>query len=158
MAKTLSINTADIFGSTLQKFPEYIEPDFNFDFDIMAPVDAPIPHRGLEALKQSPGRHPSPQPTNLSYKNGNGNGHRVLRSTTIGYEAPEFKGKQAQMLQGQSYLRAPSPRQGWRLSVAFVALESGTRARVYLVLFQPCCTRKPCSQLPGNNWKTTNSS
>jgi glutamate dehydrogenase len=100
MAKTLAINTANIIGSASQKFPEYIEPDFSFDFGIMAPVEAPLPNRGIEHLKQSPGRHPSPQPIHFSYKNGNGNGHRVLRSTTIGYEAPEFKGKQAQMVQG----------------------------------------------------------
>lgn len=86
----------------MQKFPEYIEPDFLFDCDIMAPVEAPIPNRSLEHLKQSPGREPSPQSTNF-YKNGNGNGgngHRVLRSSTVGYAAPEFMGKQAQIVSG----------------------------------------------------------
>ena len=53
------------------------------------------------------GRHPSPQPTHLVYPRMtkvNGNGHKVLRSATVGYEAPEFKGKAEQMKQGQSKL------------------------------------------------------
>lgn len=102
MAEILMANTANFLGSPLQNFPEYIEPDFDFKLDIMAPVDAPIPNRGLEHLKQAPGRHPSPQPAHITFKNGNGNGHRILRSSTIGYEAPLFKGKEAQMDTGQS--------------------------------------------------------
>jgi glutamate dehydrogenase len=83
-----------------EQFPELIDPDFALHIDTMANVNAPLPSplpiRALENLKQSPNRHPSPQPTHFSYKNGNGNGHRVLRSATMGYIAPEFKGKQQQ--------------------------------------------------------------
>lgn len=47
-----------------------------------------------------PIRHPSPQPTHFSVpQRPNGNGHRVLRSATVGYIAPEFKGKAEQMKQ-----------------------------------------------------------
>ncbi|KAM0431037.1 hypothetical protein ACHAPT_005674 [Fusarium lateritium] len=49
-------------------------------------------------LKAEASRGPSPQPTHFSVplSNGNGNGHRVLRSATVGYIAPEFTGKAAQ--------------------------------------------------------------
>ncbi|KAL2682689.1 glutamate dehydrogenase (NADP(+)) gdh1 [[Neocosmospora] mangrovei] len=49
-------------------------------------------------LKAEASRGPSPQPTHFSVplSNGNGNGHRVLRSATVGYIAPEFPGKKAQ--------------------------------------------------------------
>jgi glutamate dehydrogenase len=60
-------------------------------------------NKHLDQIIRTPGRKPSPQPTHFSVppKNGNGNGHRVLRSATVGYIAPEFKGKAAQMLQGK---------------------------------------------------------
>jgi glutamate dehydrogenase len=54
------------------------------------------------------GRHPSPQPTHFSYPpmpKVNGNGHRTLRSATVGYVAPEFKGKNEQMQLGPYPLR-----------------------------------------------------
>jgi hypothetical protein len=143
MAKTLTLNTADLMGSALQ-FPEYIEqfPEFSEPFPEytekfpeykepvvhqfpeyiepignMADLESPTSPRSpksprsspvnklVEDVANSPGRHPSPQPTHFSvpYKNGNGNGHRVLRSATVGYIAPEFKGKKAQMDQGKSY-------------------------------------------------------
>ena len=44
---------------------------------------------------------PSANGTLPYYKNGNGNGHRVLRSATVGYVAPAFEGKTRQMLQGR---------------------------------------------------------
>jgi len=113
MAKTLTINTADLMGSTLQfpeQFPEFIDPFLYqlpeytepVDFNIMASLDKPPVHKLVEEVSRTPGRQPSPQPTHFSvpYKNGNGNGHRVLRSATVGYIAPEFKGKKAQMLEG----------------------------------------------------------
>lgn len=110
MTKTLTINTADLGGTTLQ-FPEYFEPidlDIGLDIDNMATPDRTPSNKLVDSLAKNPSRHPSPQPTHFSmqYKNGkngnglNGNGHRVLRSATVGYVAPEFKGKQAQMLQG----------------------------------------------------------
>lgn len=54
-------------------------------------------------------RHPSPQPTHISTPL-NGNGHRVLRSATVGYIAPAFTGKTEQMKKGERfpYLRRAS--------------------------------------------------
>jgi glutamate dehydrogenase len=61
-------------------------------------------NKPLEDLARSPPRKPSPQPAHFSVpKHGNGNGHRILRSATVGYIAPEFKGKAQQMLQGGSF-------------------------------------------------------
>jgi glutamate dehydrogenase len=63
-----------------------------------------VANRLVEKIKgDESGRHPSPQPTHVSYPligKTNGNGHRVLRSGTVGYVAPEFKGKQEQMTFG----------------------------------------------------------
>ncbi|KFA64546.1 hypothetical protein S40285_04559 [Stachybotrys chlorohalonatus IBT 40285] len=45
-------------------------------------------------------RGPSPQPTHFSVplmSHANSNGHRILRSATVGYVAPEFHGKVEQM-------------------------------------------------------------
>ena len=94
------------------EFPKYEEPPEFSEFDqsiaIMADINtsprSPAPsHKQLDDVVRTPGRKPSPQPTHFSVpsKNGNGNGHRVLRSATVGYIAPEFKGKAAQMLQGK---------------------------------------------------------
>ncbi len=84
-------------------FPEFVDP-IVFDPSIMADLPTPT-NRLVEQVVKTPetSRHPSPQPTHFSVptKNGNGNGHRVLRSATVGYIAPEFKGKKAQMSQGQ---------------------------------------------------------
>ena len=109
MAKTLTINAADIMSPF--KFPEYNEPSIQsptgidrFEPSIMAKIEGSPVQKLVEEVSRTPGREPSPQPTHFSvpYKNGNGNGHRILRSATVGYIAPEFKGKQAQMLQGES--------------------------------------------------------
>ncbi|KAL2134043.1 hypothetical protein VTI74DRAFT_1154 [Chaetomium olivicolor] len=65
-------------------------------------------NRLVEKIKgEEPGRHPSPQPTHVSYPSMpkvNGNGHRVLRSATVGYVAPEFKGKKEQMKLVKAYI------------------------------------------------------
>jgi glutamate dehydrogenase len=67
----------------------------------MATLDSPPANKLVDQVIRTPGRQPSPQPTHFSlpYKNGNGNGHRVLRSATVGYIAPEFTGKKAQQAQ-----------------------------------------------------------
>jgi len=59
----------------------------------------------VDQVIRTPGREPSPQPTHFSvpYGNGGSNGqnpHRVLRSATVGYIAPTFVGKAAQMEEG----------------------------------------------------------
>ncbi|KAL2260281.1 hypothetical protein VTK26DRAFT_5752 [Humicola hyalothermophila] len=63
------------------------------------PVASPANPLVAKLKAEEPSRHPSPQPTHFSYpvSKVNGNGHRVLRSATVGYVAPEFKGKQEQM-------------------------------------------------------------
>ena len=85
-------------------FPEYVDP-FSSSDDTMtnSPAIVGAAHRLVEKVKgDETGRHPSPQPTHVSYPRSkvNGNGHRVLRSATVGYVAPEFTGKKEQMNQG----------------------------------------------------------
>ncbi|ROT42093.1 NAD-specific glutamate dehydrogenase [Sodiomyces alkalinus F11] len=60
------------------------------------------------AESQDSSRHPSPQPTHFSVpilSQTNGNGHRVLRSATVGYVAPEFVGKVEQMQQVRELIK-----------------------------------------------------
>lgn len=95
------------------EFPKYEEPPEFSELDEPAAIMADISrssrsptspsHKQVDDIVRSPGRKPSPQPMHFSVppKNGNGNGHRILRSATVGYIAPEFKGKAAQMLQGK---------------------------------------------------------
>ncbi|OBT52925.1 NAD-specific glutamate dehydrogenase [Pseudogymnoascus sp. 24MN13] len=54
-----------------------------------------IANKLLEHVIRTPGRIPSPQPAHLSLNSSNG--HRVLRSATVGYIAPPFEGKEAQI-------------------------------------------------------------
>ncbi|UPL04380.1 hypothetical protein LCI18_015314 [Fusarium solani-melongenae] len=74
------------------RFPGYTDP-FEESSSIMSSTSDPV-----AILKAEASRGPSPQPTHFSVplSNGNGNGHRVLRSATVGYIAPEFTGKKAQ--------------------------------------------------------------
>ena len=126
MAKTLTLNTTDMAKPSVP-FPVYYEPEDLFEASIgsrfeynecpnkmavpehsdMASAERPV-HKLLDQVSRTPGRMPSPQPTHftssdesLPYKNGNGNGHRVLRSATVGYIAPEFEGKKAQKTEGE---------------------------------------------------------
>ena len=88
----------------LSSFPEYVDPFESSDETMTnSPAIMSAANRLVEKIKgDEPGRHPSPQPTHVSYplSKVNGNGHRVLRSATVGYVAPEFKGKKEQMGQG----------------------------------------------------------
>lgn len=63
----------------------------------------PPVNRTMDKLRTPERKQPTPQPTHFSVpapgRNGNGTG-RVIRSQTIGYIAPEFKGKKDQMKQG----------------------------------------------------------
>lgn len=124
MALVLAMNPADKLSSTVEfppyedtlEFPLFDEtitfPPFDETIANMADSDPsaaapstpinPPNKKLLDRLVLSGGRQPSPQPTHFSstYKNGNGNGHRILRSATVGYYAPEFKGKKDQMALG----------------------------------------------------------
>ncbi|KAK3368152.1 Glutamate/Leucine/Phenylalanine/Valine dehydrogenase-domain-containing protein [Podospora didyma] len=82
-------------------FPEYIDPfESSGDTVMESPTSLAAGNRLVDKIRGEPGRHPSPQPTHINYPlmaRINGNGHRVLRSATVGYVAPEFKGKAEQM-------------------------------------------------------------
>src|SRR5271156_6324509 len=89
----------------LSVFPAYIDP---FD-EIFAKMDEfKAGNKFVEQIIRSPGREPSPQPTHFSVSSHShpygGNGHRVLRSATVGYIAPTFEGKKVQMTEGQYYV------------------------------------------------------
>lgn len=90
----------------MDSFPEYVDP-FESSGDTMTETIPPNPtHKMVDQLKSATEpRHPSPQPTHLGYPlmaKINGNGHRVLRSATVGYVSPEFTGKTEQMKQGRT--------------------------------------------------------
>ncbi|ERS98033.1 NAD-specific glutamate dehydrogenase [Sporothrix schenckii ATCC 58251] len=60
----------------------------------------PLPANKLVGkVREAADRHPSPQPSHISssLSRASGNGHRILRSATVGYVAPEFKGRSQQM-------------------------------------------------------------
>jgi glutamate dehydrogenase len=81
-------------------FPDYIDP-FEEISPIMSAAVAPKPLANIQSEEAS--RGPSPQPTHFSVPLTaiNGNGHRILRSATVGYIAPEFKGKAEQIKSGE---------------------------------------------------------
>ncbi|KAJ4421285.1 NAD-dependent glutamate dehydrogenase [Neurospora sp. IMI 360204] len=81
----------------MSSFPELFESSGD---TMMDSPSAHVPaHKLVDHLKDQTPRHPSPQPTHVSYPKVNGNGHRVLRSATVGYVAPVFQGKAEQMQQ-----------------------------------------------------------
>ncbi|KAK4456238.1 Glutamate/Leucine/Phenylalanine/Valine dehydrogenase-domain-containing protein [Podospora aff. communis PSN243] len=94
---------------TADSFPEYVDifssSDDTMTDSLLSPTAA---NRLVDKIRETdPSRHPSPQPTHVSYPlmaKVNGNGHRVLRSATVGYVSPEFKGKAEQMKQVQEYI------------------------------------------------------
>jgi len=102
------------YDESIVPFPTYKEPTT----EIMADVAHPHPINKLVAdVSRTPGRQPSPQPTHFSvppamsrtnsgqsghsgHSLSNGGPHRVLRSATLGYIAPEFLGKKEQQERG----------------------------------------------------------
>lgn len=97
--------TVDTNLPALDRFPDCIDPVDPL-FNVMATANPPENKLlgKIQAELQDPSRHPSPQPTHFSVPvsaQSNGIGHRVLRSATVGYVAPEFVGKLEQMQQGQ---------------------------------------------------------
>lgn len=96
-------------------FPTYIDPFEDSDETFIDEASMPSSSSSsplnplVEKVREDPSRHASPQPTSvhvptLSRTNGvhvGGNGYRVMRSATVGYVAPEFKGKSEQMKQGK---------------------------------------------------------
>ncbi|KAI1413546.1 NAD-specific glutamate dehydrogenase [Hypoxylon sp. FL1857] len=121
VVKMLTIQTTDL---PLDRFPEYSDPIESFEVlepktQIMTtngitPTSAPTPANKLLGKVQSveqPSRHPSPQPTHFSVPLGTlgNNGHRILRSATVGYIAPEFKGRDEQIKKVKEIIL----KQGW---------------------------------------------
>lgn len=109
MARVLRIKT-DIMSPTiaspsLEAFPTF-DDFYPFEDPIatMAEHEVTPPRNKLvDKFLTTPDRKPSPQPTHFSvplHRNG-GNGQRVIRSATIGYVAPEFKGKKVQQERGK---------------------------------------------------------
>ena len=96
----LAIDTANL--PSLDRFPEYFEP---VDDTAIMPSESPKPKALTKLIAEDESRGPSPQPTHFSVpllSRNNSNGHRILRSATVGYIAPEFKGKVEQMKTGES--------------------------------------------------------
>jgi glutamate dehydrogenase len=93
----------------LDRFPEYCDTFVSpTEIETMSSTPSGLAtHRAIGKLQQEGdiSRHPSPQPTHVSVplSRNNGNGHRILRSATVGYIAPEFSGKVDQMKQGLCY-------------------------------------------------------
>ncbi|KAK3302276.1 Glutamate/Leucine/Phenylalanine/Valine dehydrogenase-domain-containing protein [Chaetomium strumarium] len=95
---------------SVASFPEYVDPFTSSDETMIAsPAAMGAAHPLVDKVKgEELGRHPSPQPTHFSYPTMpkvNGNGHRTLRSATVGYVAPEFKGKNEQMKLVKAYIQ-----------------------------------------------------
>jgi hypothetical protein len=110
MAEVVSPVTADMMASTLESPilsspPIEDFPTFDHTFETMTDLHhVPITNKlvGQLASRDHISRTPSPRSTHFSVPPaGNGNGHRILRSATVGYVAPEFKGKKEQMLHGE---------------------------------------------------------
>ncbi|OAA60511.1 NAD-specific glutamate dehydrogenase [Niveomyces insectorum RCEF 264] len=108
-SKMLTLITADLPTS----FPEYVDSYTPDEEDMSSSSSPPISpaNKLVGRVKDTLSRHPSPQPSHLSstLSKANGNGHRVLRSATVGYVAPEFKGKLQQMKE----VREAIARAGW---------------------------------------------
>jgi len=105
----LTLQTADLPVS----FPDYVDPLEPYrGVDTMATRGTPgNVNKPIDKVRDEVDRHPSPQPSHLSstlLSRPNGNGHRILRSATVGYVAPEFKGKSQQMKEGECVPFSPS--------------------------------------------------
>lgn len=65
-------------------------------------AEFPKPKSLAELQSEATSRGASPQPTHFSVRPSSAsNGHKVLRSATVGYIAPAFQGKEEQMKTGK---------------------------------------------------------
>ncbi|KAH9892917.1 NAD-specific glutamate dehydrogenase-like protein [Xylariomycetidae sp. FL2044] len=103
VVKMLTVQTTNL---GLDQFPDYTDPLDSFEYcehqaEVVMATNGTSPAPANKLLgkvlqTEEPSRQPSPQPTHFSVPIG-GNGHRILRSATVGYIAPEFKDKANQM-------------------------------------------------------------
>lgn len=119
VVKMLTLHTTNL---PLDRFPDYIDPvesveglqprsEIMASKDLTASEGAPAPASKLlgKIKDEQLSRHPSPRPTHFTVSLDSNrvdgldrhNGHRVLRSATVGYIAPEFGGKDEQMKTGK---------------------------------------------------------
>ncbi|KAI1354587.1 NAD-specific glutamate dehydrogenase-like protein [Xylaria sp. FL0043] len=114
IVKWLTLQTTDLHVDQLtdcatssDSFESYQYNNYIMASEDLAPAEASGPANKLlkKIREEQVSRHPSPQPTHFTVplssdmvngQNGH-NGHKVLRSATVGYIAPEFKGKEEQM-------------------------------------------------------------
>lgn len=90
----------------MDRFPDYVDP---LQLPVMGSI-APKPKPVAHIQSEDSSRGPSPQPTHFSVPlstSPKGNGHRLLRSATVGYVAPEFTGKLEQMKTGRRLCAPP---------------------------------------------------
>ena len=114
VAKMLTLITADLPSS----FPEYADT-LTPDDDMSSTGSTPPPmNKLIGKVREETSRHPSPQPSHISASvpRTGGNGHRILRSATVGYVAPEFKGRSQQMKEGELTCRSSVIPMLWCLS------------------------------------------
>jgi hypothetical protein len=173
VVKTLTLQTADLHRN---RFPDYIDPSdsfqgFQLESEIMASnflasAEAPAPaNKLLSKIQNEPSRHPSPQPTHLSVPpNESGpsgpnthNGHRVLRSATVGYIAPEFKGKADQMKTGKLIILPNSLGVSWDFtnepqSRNFSRAKAGFQLRTWTISY-PGFTMNWASTMSTFSWR-----
>ncbi|KAF4119754.1 glutamate dehydrogenase [Geosmithia morbida] len=111
----LTIDTTNM--PALDSFPDYVDPlDQQQPPPIMTAeaIPKPKPLARLQSDTSDSSRGPSPQPTHVGMPllprlgSVNGNGHRVLRSATVGYIAPEFQGKEEQIVVVKEIIRQQS--------------------------------------------------
>lgn len=98
----------------LDRFPEYQDPleeefpPFSDVFGTMTANGTAPANKALGVDTDDASRHPSPQPTHFNLPTGNGaSGNKILRSATVGYIAPEFKGRTEQMTSGKPHNASP---------------------------------------------------
>lgn len=80
-------------------FPPYVD---TLEHD----MDGSKKNRMVDQVIRTPGREPSPQPTHFTVPSNTTNGFRVIRSATVGYIAPKFSGKDAQIEEGNCIYQA----------------------------------------------------
>ncbi|PHH83436.1 hypothetical protein CDD82_1090 [Ophiocordyceps australis] len=96
---TLDTQMADPVSD--DSFPPYLDPlQDTYTYSTMGSISTIKPKPLIGILNDDASRGPSPQPTHFSVplaSHSHMNGHRTLRSATVGYVAPEFAGKLEQM-------------------------------------------------------------